>query len=221
MCEHLVYNSQGPRFAFRGYSQELSGPNISTNVFAWNKLHESYYECLLHLQNLTSMIVVYLSLPIVRVRVFLGLFLIGHTLTTSTSPKIGSVWMIWTSNLLCVPSGVVSNSPSPTPLLYCFSFHFFRVLWNRIHYCILGNSASRFLFVLTPFSECGRRPRKSMVTTSSEMDSWMPSPMRRARRCAMMGYLGEVLVKNIMFSFLSFLLLSPTRMMLLWTSCVV
>jgi hypothetical protein len=41
----------------------------------------------LHLQNLTSMIMVSLSI----VQVPMGLFFIGHTLTTSTSPKIGSV----------------------------------------------------------------------------------------------------------------------------------
>ena len=42
-----------------------------------------------YLQNLTSMIMVSLSLPVVRMPLFLGLFLIGHTLTTSTWLKIG------------------------------------------------------------------------------------------------------------------------------------
>jgi hypothetical protein len=44
----------------------------------------------LHSRNLTSMIMVSLSLHIMRVRVFLGVFSIGHTLMTSTSRKIGS-----------------------------------------------------------------------------------------------------------------------------------
>ena len=47
----------------------------------------------LHLQNLTSMIMVTLSLPILRVghplNPLLGLFSIRHTLTISTWPKIG------------------------------------------------------------------------------------------------------------------------------------
>ena len=96
-----------------------------------------------------------------------------------------------------------------------------RVLWNRFEFFRLGNSTSRFLFVLTPFSKCVRRLCKSMVTTSSVIDGWMLSPMRRARRCVVMGYLGEVLEKNIIFFSLSSSLLSPTRMMLLWTGSVV
>jgi hypothetical protein len=71
--------------------ENLPVPNISTDVLAWNKLYDSYYKYFLHLQNLTSMIMVSLSLSIVRVPVFLVLFSIGHTLTTSTSPKIGLV----------------------------------------------------------------------------------------------------------------------------------
>ena len=86
----------------------------------------------LHLQSLNSMIMVSLSLPIVQVPLFLWLFLIGHTLTTSTSPK----WFSMNDLNLksdVVPSGAVSNSPSLSPLLYCFSFHFFQVLRNCIN----------------------------------------------------------------------------------------
>ena len=82
---------RGLDLLFADISENLPVPNISTDVPDWNKLHESYYECLLHLQNLTSMITVFLSLSIVRVPVFLRLFFIGHTLMNSTSPKISSV----------------------------------------------------------------------------------------------------------------------------------
>ena len=68
-----------------------------------------------------------------------------------------------------VPSGVVSTSLSLSTLMFCVLFHLFRFLCTRFDFFRLGNSASRFLFVLTPFSECVRRPCKSMVTTSNEM----------------------------------------------------
>ena len=45
----------------------------------------------LFLQNLTSMIMVSLSLPIVQEPLYLGLFFIGHTLTIFTSLKIDIV----------------------------------------------------------------------------------------------------------------------------------
>ena len=47
---------------------------------------------------IVSMIMVSLSLPIIQVQVFLKLFSIGHTFTTSTSPEIGLVCMISISN---------------------------------------------------------------------------------------------------------------------------
>ena len=39
-CEHLDYNSQGPRLALHRYYREFAGADVP----AWNKLHESSYE---------------------------------------------------------------------------------------------------------------------------------------------------------------------------------
>jgi hypothetical protein len=100
----------------------------------------------LQLQNLTSMIMVSLSLPIVLVPMFLGLFLIGHTYDF----YVAEDWFGLNDLDLqfpVVPCRVVSNSPSPTPLFYYFSFHFLQVLWNSSHCCRLGNSAPSFIWV--------------------------------------------------------------------------
>ena len=103
-------------------------PNISTNVLAWNKLHESYYECVFAFakSNLYNHGVVVLahcaSASVSRI-----VFNWAHTYDF----YVAKDWFGMNDLDLqyhVVPSGVVRNSPSPTPLSYCFSFHFFRVL---------------------------------------------------------------------------------------------
>jgi hypothetical protein len=99
--------------------------NISNDVSAWNKLHELYYECIFAFAktNLYDR----------------GVLVLAHCAST-TDIKIVFDWTHtydfyvaedWFGmndlDLLSyvVSFGVVSNSPSPTPLLYYFSFHFF------------------------------------------------------------------------------------------------
>ena len=65
---------KGLDLLFANILENLPVPNISNDVSAWNKLYESYYECLLHLGNLTSIIMVSMFLPILHVPLFLGLF---------------------------------------------------------------------------------------------------------------------------------------------------
>ena len=66
--------------------------NISSDVPAWNKLHESYYEYLFAFakSNLYDHGVLVLA-HCASANVYLGVFLIGHILTTFTSSKVGSV----------------------------------------------------------------------------------------------------------------------------------
>ena len=87
----------------------------------------------LHLQKLTSMIMMSLCLPIMWVQVFLGLFSIGHTYDF----YVAEDWFGMTDLDLqshVIPSGVVNNSSCPSSILFCFSFHLFRVLWNRFDF---------------------------------------------------------------------------------------
>ena len=143
---------KGLDLIFADVPENLPVPNISTDVPAWNKLHDSYYECLFAFakSNLYDH----------------GILVLAHCSSASVSKHIfdwahtydfyvAEDWFGMNDMDLqspVVPSGVVSNFLS-TPLLYSFSFHLFRFLCNRIHCCRLGNSASRYLFVLTPFSE--------------------------------------------------------------------
>jgi hypothetical protein len=191
---------KGPDLLFADIPENFPVPNISSDVPAWNKLHESYYECFFAFAKSN----LYDHGVLVHCASANGIiFYWAHTYDFYVAKDwFGMIDLDLQSPV--VPSGVVSNSPTLTPLLYCISFHFFRVLWNRIDCYRLGNSASRVLIVLSPFLECGRRPCKSMVTTSNKMDGWMPSSMRRAKRCAVMGYLSEVLVKrhHVFFSIL-------------------
>jgi hypothetical protein len=104
-------------------------PSVSkSNRLAWNKLHESYYECLFAFakSNLYDH----------------GVLVLGHCASVSVS-RIVFDWA-HTYNFYVaedwfgmndldlqfpvVPSRVVNNSPFLTSILFCFSFHFFRVL---------------------------------------------------------------------------------------------
>jgi hypothetical protein len=108
--------------------ENLPMPNISTDVLAWNKLHGSYFEYFFTFAkfNLYDH----------------GVIVLAHCTSANVS-RIVFDWAYtydfyvakdWFSmndldfQSLVDPSEVVSNSPSPTPLLYFFSFHFFRVL---------------------------------------------------------------------------------------------
>ena len=118
---------KGLNLLFADIPENLPVPNIFNDVRAWNKLHESYYECLFAFAktNLYDH----------------GVLVLAHC-TNATVSRIIFDWA-YTYNFYIakdwfgmndmdlqshvVPSGVVSNSPSPTPLLYYFSFHYFQV----------------------------------------------------------------------------------------------
>ena len=113
---------------FADIPENLPVPNISTDVPAWNKLHESYYECLFAFakSNLYDH----------------GVLVLAHCASASVSMTVfywahiddfyvAEDWFDMNDldlQLLVVPSGVVSISMSITMLIHCFSFHFFRVL---------------------------------------------------------------------------------------------
>ena len=144
---------KGLDLLFADIPENLPVPNISTDVPAWNMLHDSYYECLFAFakSNLYDH----------------GVLVLAHCASASVSKSIldwahtydfylAEDWFGMTDLDLQSPfhpSGVVSNFPS-LPLSYCFSFQFqftFISIHFRIQCSRLGSSASRFLFVLTPF----------------------------------------------------------------------
>ena len=108
---------------FADILENLPVPNISTDVPTWNKLHESYYECLFAFakSNLYDH----------------GVLVLAHCASASVSKSIldwahtydfyvAEDWFGMNDldlHSLVVPSGVVSNSPS-LPLPYCFSSQF-------------------------------------------------------------------------------------------------
>jgi hypothetical protein len=108
---------------FADIPENLPVPNISTDVPAWNKLHESYYECLFAFakSNLYDH----------------GVLVLAHCASASVSKSIldwahtydfylAEDWFGMNDLDLqspFVPSGVVSTSHSLS-LLKCFSFHF-------------------------------------------------------------------------------------------------
>jgi hypothetical protein len=160
---------KGLDLLFADIPENLPVPNISTDVPAWNMLHDSYYECLFAFakSNLYDH----------------GVLVLAHCASNTVSRSIldwahtydfyvAEDWFGMNDLDLQSPfnpSGVVSKSPS-LPLAYSFHFNFNSISFQfRIRCFRLGSSASRFFFVLTPFLECGRRPCKRMVTTSSEM----------------------------------------------------
>ena len=113
---------KGLDLLFADIPKNLLVPNISTDVPTWNKLHESYYECLFAFakSNLYDH----------------GAFFFAHCASASVS-KIVFYWAHTYDFYVAedwfgmndldlqshvVPSGVVSNSPSPTPLSYYLSF---------------------------------------------------------------------------------------------------
>ena len=162
---------KGINLLFADIPENLSVLNISTDVPDWNKLQESYYECLFAFvkSNLYDHDVFVLA-QCASASVSRIVFDWAHTYDF----YVAEDWFGMTDldlQLLVVPSGVVCNfiSYSDFDLLFIsllpilmklFNFYFFR----------LGNSTSRFLFVVTPFSKCDRRPSMSMVTTSNEMN---------------------------------------------------
>ena len=161
---------KGLDLLFADIPENLPVPNISTDVPAWNKLHESYYECLFafaksNLYDHGVLVLVHCASASVSRTIFDW----AHTYDF----YVAEDWFGMNDLDLqspVVPFGVVSNSLSLSTLMNCVLFYFFRVLRNRFNVFRRENSASRFLFVLTPFLECVRRPCESMDTTSSEMD---------------------------------------------------
>ena len=87
----LITTHKGFDLLFVNIPKNLPMPIIFTDVPIWNKLHESYYECLFAFTKSNFYDHDVMSLPIVRVPMFPEVFLIGHTLTTFISPKIGLV----------------------------------------------------------------------------------------------------------------------------------
>ena len=79
---------KGLNLLFAGILKNLPVPNISTNVPLGTNSMNHTISVFLHLQNLTSMIIVSLSLLIEQVPLFPRLFFIGLTLTIFTSLKI-------------------------------------------------------------------------------------------------------------------------------------
>jgi hypothetical protein len=114
---------KGLDLLFADIPENLPVPNISTDVPAWNKLHESYYECLFAFAkfNLYDH----------------GVLVLAHCACASVSKSIidwahtydfylAEDWFGMNDLDLQSPfnpAGVVCNSPS-LPLSYCFSLHF-------------------------------------------------------------------------------------------------
>ena len=143
---------KGLDLLFADISENLPVPNIFTDVPAWNIPYESYYECLFAFakSNFYDH----------------GVFVLAHCANTFIS-RIIFYWAYTydfyvAENLFgmndldlqspVVSSGVVSNFLSLITLMYYVLFHLFRVLRNCFNFFIRENLASRFLFVLTPFS---------------------------------------------------------------------
>ena len=119
---------KGLDLLFADIPENLPVSNISTNVPAWNKLHESYYECLFAFakSNFYDHGVLVLT-HCASAIVFRIVFYWTHTYDF----YVAKYWFGMNDLDLqshVVPSGVVNNSLSPTQILFCFSFHFFRVL---------------------------------------------------------------------------------------------
>jgi hypothetical protein len=114
---------KGIDLLFADIPENLPVPNISTNVHAWNKVHDSYYECLFAFakSNLYDH----------------GVLVPAHCASASVSKSIfdwahtydfyvAEDWFGMNDLDLqspVVPFGVVSNFPS-LPLPFCFSFQF-------------------------------------------------------------------------------------------------
>jgi hypothetical protein len=132
---------KGLDLLFADIPENLPVPNISTDVPAWNKLHESYYECLFAFakSNLYDH----------------GVLILAHCASASVSRSIfdwahtydfyvAEDWFGMNDLDLqspVVPSGVVSNFPS-VPLPFCFSFQF-HFNFNLISFQF------NFLFIVT------------------------------------------------------------------------
>jgi hypothetical protein len=114
---------KGLDLLFADIPENLPVPNVSTDVPAWNKLHESYYECLFAFakSNLYDH----------------GVLVLAHCASANVSKSIldwahtydfylAEDWFGMNDLDLQSPfnpSGVVSKSPS-LPLSFCFSFNF-------------------------------------------------------------------------------------------------
>ena len=135
---------------FADIPENLPVPNISTEVPVWNKLHESYYECLFAFakSNLYDHGVVVLA-HCASASVSRLIFDWAHTYDFYVAEDWFGMADLDLQNPV-VPSGVVSNSLSSNPHLFCFSFDEFSLM-KSYSFFRLENSVSRFLFVLTPF----------------------------------------------------------------------
>jgi hypothetical protein len=114
---------KGLDLLFADIPENLPVPNISTDVSTWNKLHESYYECLFAFakSNLYDHGVLVLA-HCASVSVSRSIFDWTHTYDFYVAEN----WFGMNDLDLqspVVPSGVVSKSPS-LPLSYCLSFQF-------------------------------------------------------------------------------------------------
>ena len=131
-----IYN--GIDLLFTDILENLPVPNISTNDPDWNKLHDSYFECLFAFakSNLYDHGVLVLA-HCASANVSSIVFNWAHTYDF----YVAKDWFSMTNLDLkspVVPYGVVSNYPSPSPILFCFSCHFFQFL----RYCFSGSSVS-------------------------------------------------------------------------------
>jgi hypothetical protein len=110
---------------FADIPENLPVPNISTDVPAWNKLHDSYYECLFAFakSNLYDHGVI-VSTHCASASVSRSIFDWAHTYDF----YVAEDWFGMTDLDLkspVVPSGVVSNFPSLSfPFCFSFQFHF-------------------------------------------------------------------------------------------------
>ena len=119
---------KGLNLLFADIPKNFPVSNISSDVPAWNKLHESYYECFFAFEK-TNFYVYGVLVFAHCVSAIVSRIVFDWTHTYDfyvTEDWFGMNDLDLQSPM--VPSGVVSNSPSPTPLLYYFSFYFFRVL---------------------------------------------------------------------------------------------
>lgn len=113
---------------FADIPENLPVPNISTEVPAWNKLHESYYECLFafaksNLYDHGVIVLVHCASASVSRLIFDW----AHTYDFYVAEDWFGMSDLDLQNPV-VPSGVVSNSPSSNPHLFCFSFHEFSLI---------------------------------------------------------------------------------------------
>ena len=110
---------------FADIPENLPVPNISTDVPDWNKLHDSYYECLFafaksNLYDHGVLVIVHCASASVSRLIFYW----AHTYDFYVAEDwFGMADLDLQSPV--DPSGVVIPYPSPYPFLFCLSFRFF------------------------------------------------------------------------------------------------